>query len=153
MGVAPEFHHVADANFDGFRDFGYLFHAGNQPNYWHYWLWDEAQEQFIYYAPLRMISQPVFDAEKQVVTGWARDSAVSGVHTIYLWIGGELTLVRRIDKHYPKDDDTQLATVEDLIDGQMIEVYRKEWDLTEIKEGTPLIDWEWYDLEYHGEPE
>ena len=78
---------------------------------------------------------------------------MSGVHTIYRWSGGDFILVRRIETHYPKDDNTQLATVEDLIDGQMIEVYRKEWDLTEIKEGTPLVDWKWYDLEYHGELE
>ena len=151
MGVAPEFHHAADANFDGFQDFGYLFHAGNQPNYWHWWLWDEEQGQFEYYAPLTEVSQPVFDAERQVVTGWARNSAASGVHTIYRWINGELTLRRRIEKHYPTDDNTQLATVEDLIDGQMVVVYRKEWDLTKIKEGTPLVDWNWYDLDYHGE--
>ena len=43
MGVAPEFHNVVDANFDGFQDFGYLFHRGNQPSYWHYWLWNEKQ--------------------------------------------------------------------------------------------------------------
>lgn len=45
----------------------------------------------------------------------------------------------------------RLATVEDLFDGQMVVVYRKEWDLTTIKEGTPLVDWSWYDLDYHGE--
>ncbi len=151
MGVAPEFHHAADANFDGFQDFGYLYCAGNQPNYWHWWLWDEEQGQFEYYAPLTEVSQPVFDAERQVVTGWARNSAASGVHTIYRWLNGELTLLRRIEKHYPTDDNTQLATVEDLIDGQMVVVYRKEWDLTTIKEGTPLVDWNWYDLDYHGE--
>ena len=152
MGVAPEFHHAADANFDGFQDFGYLYCAGNQPNYWHWWLWNEEQGQFEYYAPLTEVSQPVFDAEQQVVTGWARNSAASGVHTIYRWLNGELTLLRRIEKHYPTDDNTQLATVEDWIDGQMVVVYRKEWDLTTIKEGTPLVDWDWYDLDYHGDP-
>lgn len=152
MGVAPEFHHAVDANFDGFQDFGYLFHAGNQPYYRHYWLWDEEQRQFQYCAPLVHISQPVFDADRQVVTGWARSSAASGVHTIYRWINGELTLLRRIEKHYPTDNNTQLATVEDLIDGQMVVVYRKEWDLSKIKEGTPLVNWNWYDLDYHGDP-
>ena len=53
MGIAPEFHNVVDADFDGFQDFGYLFHAGNQPNYWRYWLWDEEQAQFIYYLNSR----------------------------------------------------------------------------------------------------
>lgn len=151
MGVAPEFHHVVDANFDDFQDFGYLFHAGNQPNYWHYWLWNEEQAQFTYCASLIEISQPVFHADRQIVTGWARNSAASGVTTFYQWINGELTLLRKIERHYPTED-TQLATVEDLIDGKMVEVYRKEWDLSELKEGDPLVGSEWYDLNYHGEP-
>lgn len=46
MGVAPEFHRVVDANFDGFQDSGYLFYLGNQPNYCHYWLRDKEYGQF-----------------------------------------------------------------------------------------------------------
>ena len=90
LGVAPEFHDVVDANFDGFQDFGYLFHAGNQPNDWRYWLWDEEQAQFMYYAPLIEVSQPVFDAERQIVTGYARGSAAGGDHSFYRWVDGEL---------------------------------------------------------------
>ena len=146
MGVAPEFHDVVDANFDGFQDFGYLFHMGNQPNYWHYWLWDEEQGQFIYYAPLRGISQPVFDAECQIVKGWARSSAATGTHTFYRWMNEELILVREI-----YIDFTQLIIVEDLVDGQMVEVYREEWE--EKDEGDVLdVLFKWSDLDYHGEP-
>ena len=145
MGVAPEFHHVVDANFDGFQDFGYLFHAGNQPNYWHYWLWDEEQAQFIYYAPLISVSSPGFDADRQIVTGWARSWAAGGTHSFYCWMDGELVLVREINI-----DFTKMIVVKDLIDGQMVEVYREEWE--EKDEGDVLdILSKWYDLDYHNE--
>ena len=145
MGVAPEFHHVVDANFDGFQDFGYLFHAGNQPSYWHYWLWDEEQAQFIYYAPLGSVSSPGFDADRQIVTGWARSWAAGGTHSFYRWMDGELVLVREIDI-----DFTKMIVVKDLMDGQMAEVYREEW---EDKDEDNVVDilCKWYELDYHGE--
>ena len=145
MGVAPEFHDVVDANFDGFQDFGYLFHAGNQPNHWRYWLWDEEQAQFIYYAPLIHVSQPVFDAECQIVKGWARSSAASGTHSFYRWMDGELLLVREIYL-----DFTKMIVVKDLMDGQMVEVYHEEWE--EKDEGDVLdVLYKWDSLDYHGE--
>ncbi len=145
MGVAPEFHNVVDADFDGFQDFGYLFHAGNQPNYWRYWLWDEEQAQFIYYAPLGNVSSPGFDADRQIVTGWARSWAAGGTHSFYRWMDGELVLVREIDI-----DFTKMIVVKDLMDGQMAEVYREEW---EVKDEGDVVDilCKWYDLDYHGE--
>lgn len=68
LGIAPEYHQVVDANFDGFLDFGYLFHAGNQPCYYHFWLWNEQQREFTYCAPMVEISAPAFDEERQLVT-------------------------------------------------------------------------------------
>lgn len=144
-GIAPEFHNVADTNFDGFQDFGYLYSLGNQPNYWHYWLWDEEQAQFIYCEPLTDISAPQFDSEKEVVTGWNRSSASTGEYTIYRWVDGELILMRDIEIGY------DLATVEDRIDGQMMEVYRTEWDWNKKAITEQFI--KWYDLDYHGESE
>ena len=145
MGVAPEFHDVVDANFDGFQDFGYLFHAGNQPNHWRYWLWDEEQAQFIYYAPLIHVSQPVFDAECQIVKGWARSSAASGTHSFYRWMDGELLLVREIYL-----DFTKMIVVKDLMDGQMVEVYHEEWEEKDEGDVLDVLD-KWDSLDYHGE--
>ena len=145
MGIAPEFHNVVDADFDGFQDFGYLFHAGNQPNYWHYWLWDEEQAQFIYYASLGSVSSPGFDADRQIVTGGARSWAAGGTNSFYRWMDGELVLVREINI-----DFTKRIVVKDLIDGQLAEVYREEWE--EKDEGEVLdILYKWYDLDYHDE--
>lgn len=149
-GVTPEFHNVVDANFDGFQDFGYLYSLGNQPNYWHYWLWDEEQAQFIYCESLTDISAPQFDTEKKVVTGWARDGASNGEYTIYRWNDGKLSLARTIEFDGPTKYGMSIGTVKDLIGGKMVEIYRTEWDW---KEETRQLDSKWYDLDYHGEPE
>ena len=58
---------------------------------------------------------------------------------------GELVLVREIEI-----DFTKRIVVKDLIDGQMAEVYREEWE--EKDEGDVLdILYKWYDLDYYGE--
>ena len=156
MGVAPEFHHVVDANFDGFQDFGYLFHAGNQPYYCHYWLWDEMQGQFQYCAPLVKISQPVFDPERQVITGWARSSgAGDGINTFHRWENGELVCVRRIESFSPWDGEPSVVRVYDRIDGELHQVYHEEfpWSDEELEgqEAWRQARYKWCDLDYHGE--
>ncbi len=155
MGVAPEFHHVVDANFDGFQDFGYLFHAGNQPYYCHYWLWDEVQGQFQYCAPLVEISQPVFDPERQVITGWARSSgAGDGINTFHRWENGELVCVRRIES-FSSWEEPSIVCVQDRIDGELQQVYREEFPWTgeepEGQEAWRQARYKWCDLDYHGE--
>ena len=58
---------------------------------------------------------------------------------------GELVLVREINI-----DFTKMIVVKDLIDGQMVEVYREEWE--EKDEGNVLdILYKWNDLDYHDE--
>ncbi|MDE6994040.1 MAG: hypothetical protein K2P41_06395, partial [Lachnospiraceae bacterium] len=156
MGGAPEVHHVVDANFDGFQDFGYLFHAGNQPYYCHYWLWDEVQGQFQYCAPLVKISQPVFDPERQVITGWARSSgAGDGINTFHRWENGELVCVRRIESFSPWDGEPSVVRVYDRIDGELHQVYHEEfpWSDEELEgqEAWRQARYKWCDLDYHGE--
>ncbi|WP_300606382.1 XAC2610-related protein [uncultured Oscillibacter sp.] len=155
MGVRPEFHHMADANFDGYQDFGYLFSAGNQPNYWHYWLWDEDQGQFQYCAPLVEISQPGFDPERQVITGWARSSgAGDGINTFHRWEDGELICVRRVES-FSSREEPSIVCVQDRIDGELQQVYREEFPWPgEEPEGQEVwrqARYKWCDLDYHGE--
>lgn len=155
MGVAPEFHHTVDANFDGFQDFGYLFFLGNQPNYCHYWLWDEEYGQFKYYAPLSEISQAVFDPERKVITGWARSSgAGDGTHTFHRWEDGELVCVRRIKSHSPWEAPSTVSVM-DRINGELQQVYYKEFPWSseepEGQEAWRQVCYKWYDLDYHGE--
>ena len=157
MGVAPEFHQVVDANFDGFQDFGYLFHMGNQPSYCRFWLWDEEEGQFAYCAPLIEISSPVFDPERQLITGWARSSgAGDGVSTIHRWVDGELVCVRRVESFAPWDGRPAVVKAEDRIDGELRRVYYEEFPWP----GEEPEGWEawrqahsaWCDPVYHGEP-
>ena len=155
MGVAPEFHHVVDVNFDGFQDFGYLFFLGNQPNYCHYWLWDEEYGQFKYCAPLSEISQAVFDPERQVVTGWARSSgAGDGVTTFHRWEDGELVCVRRVESLSPWEEPS-VVCVQDRIDGELQQVYHEEFpwfgEELEGQEAWRQAQHKWFDLDYHGE--
>ena len=155
MGVAPEFHHTVDANFDGFQDFGYLFHAGNQPYYRHYWLWDEEQRQFQYCAPLVYISQPGFDPERQVITGWARSSgAGDGVNTFHRWEDGELVCVRWIESHDPWEEPSTVSVM-DRINGELQRVYYEEFPWSgeepEGREAWRQARYQWCDLDYHGE--
>lgn len=157
MGVAPEFHHVVDANFDGFQDFGYLFYLGNQPSYCHFWLWDEKQRQFTYCEPLVEISQPGFDKENQVITGWARSSgAGDGVTTFHRWENGEPVCVRLIVSYYSPSEGFAEVHVEDRIDGELQQVYCEEFpqDVEEVegKEAWRQAQYDWSDLDYHGEP-
>ena len=161
MGVAPELHAVVDANFDGFRDFGYLFHMGIHSDYWRYWLWNEEQRQFTYYAPLSEISLPVFDAERQVVTGWTSNpGAAGGIRTLHRWEDGELVCVRRIESYSPWGEATTVS-VEDWIDEDWKQVYYEEFPWSESswsgvepeREGESWWQAEdvWRDLDYHGE--
>lgn len=155
MGVAPEFHYVADANFDGFQDFGYLFYLGNQPSSCHFWLWNEEQAQFIYCAPLAEISQPGFDADRHVITGWARSSSAGdGVTTFHRWEDGELVCVRRIESYCPWGEPA-IVSVQDRIDGELQQVYYEEFPWTddepEGREAWRQEQGAWEDLDYHGE--
>jgi len=147
---------VMDANFDGYMDFSYLFYLGNQPSYCHYWLWDEEQAQFIYCAPLAEISQAEFDAERKVVTGWARSSgAGDGVTTFHRWENGEPVCVRRITS-YCSWEESATVLVEDRINGRLQQVYLEEfpWSTGEIegREAWRQAQYIWSDLDYHGEP-
>ncbi len=148
---------VVDANFDGYMDFCYMFAMGNQPGYWHYWIWDEAQGLFVAEPAFDAISWPQFDVQTETISGWARSSCCSGVHTYHRWEDGELVCIRRIELHYPErnEDGTynQLATVEDRVDGELVEVFR-EYCTNAIDNGEyPFEDvWDWvYDPDYHGE--
>lgn len=143
---------VVDANFDGYQDFGYMYAMGNQPTFWYYWLWDEETGLFVEEPVLGEISDPYFDQETQVISGWARDSAAgTGVNTFHRWIDGELICVRRIEAFFSGEEIWRqvLLTVTDWDNGTYLEVFQKEYPIESI-------DWfdertKWENLNYHGE--
>lgn len=147
---------VQDANFDGYMDFGYMYAMGNQPSYWHYWIWDEDKGQFVQEPEFDKISEPQFDAETEIISGWARSSAASdGVQTYHKWENGKLVCVRRITTDYWPNRGTVL--VEDRVNGELKQVFYQEflWDENEPLTEEKTADWfeaasKWYDLSYHG---
>ncbi len=142
---------VVDANFDGYMDFGYMYAMGNQPTYWHYWIWNEAKGRFIQEPEFGQISDPDFDEETGIISGYARNgfAGAAGIHTFHQWIDGKLVCVRRIET-YPYGGDTLneiRLTVEEPVDGTLTEIFRLDADV-----GTAFDERQkWCDLSYHGE--
>ncbi len=142
---------VTDANFDGYMDFGYMYAMGNQPCYWHYWIWDEDAGQFVAEPEFDQISCPEFDAQTGIISGYSRDgfAGAAGTTTFHQWIDGKLVCIRRI-RTDPYGGDTLneiRLTVEEPIDGVLTEIYRHETDV-----GTAFDEVrKWEDLDYHGE--
>ncbi|MDE7210718.1 MAG: hypothetical protein K2O03_04645, partial [Lachnospiraceae bacterium] len=140
---------MVDANFDGYMDFSWICHSGNQPIFYYLWLWDEEQGKFVEEPAYNEISSPVVDAKKKIISGWSRSSAATdGTSTFHKWIDGELLCVRHIFVWREIDAKNYIMTVEDRIGGEMVEVYREEFEL----------DWDfiaerekWLDLDYRGE--
>lgn len=147
---------VADVNFDGYMDYGYMYAMGNQPTYWHYWVWDETKGQFVQEPEFDQISMPDFDPETGIISGWARSSAAGdGTTTFHRWENGKLVCVRRIIVLSPWGEATTLS-VEDRVDGALKEVYCKEYPWEELKDEPEFgSSWmreraKWEDLNYHG---
>lgn len=141
---------VTDANFDGYMDFGYMYAMGNQPMYYHYWIWNEDEGQFVQESEFDQISMPDFDPETGIISGYARNgfAGAAGTTTFHRWIDGKLTCIRRIET-WPYGGDTLneiRLTVEEPVDGVLTVVYQHETDI-----GTAFEEVEkWSDLSYHG---
>lgn len=143
-------HEMVDANFDGYMDFAWLCHSGNQPTFYYLWVWDEEVQKFVEEPAYNEISMPMADAEKKTITGRSRSSAAQdGRTTIHKWLDGELVCVREIEVWQEIDADDYTMTVKDRVDGGLVEVYRAEFP--ESREfGAEQGKWE--NPDYHGEP-
>lgn len=152
-------HDALDANFDGYMDFSYMYVIGNQPNYWYLWVWDEEAGQFVEVPEYREISGPRCNPETEIIDGFARNSgAGDGVTTLHRWEDGELVCIRRIETWWEATDMVNPETegtvfiygirVEDRIDGELTQVYYKEFP-----PGEDFFDEQekWEHLDYHGE--
>lgn len=118
---------VVDANFDGYMDFGYMYSMGNQPTYWHYWIWDEGKGQFVQEPEFDLISQPEFDPETGVISGWMRSSCCSGIETYHHWENGKLVCFRQIEYTYPDEDFNQEKIIYERVNGELVEVSRESY--------------------------
>ena len=154
-------HEVVDANFDGHMDFSCMYFMGNQPNYWYLWIWDEETGQFAEVPEYDGISSPRINPETQIIDGFARNSgAGDGTTTFHRWEDGKLVCIRRIETWWEETDMVIPETegtvflygikVEDRIDGELTQVYYKEFP-----PGEDFFDEQakWEHLDYHGENE
>ena len=152
MGAESEsrlFGSAEDINFDGYMDLVYLTTLGATNAYHSFWVWDEEQGQFCEKGGL---FNPIFDAGTRIISSYVHYTAASGVQSYWRWENGELVALRRIELHDPElEGHTQLLTVEDRVDGELVEVYRKTFG--DPSESGGIFDEAllWYDLDYHGE--
>lgn len=124
----PAWSRVEDFNFDHYEDFGCVYAMGNQPVFYHVWLWDPEAGQYVYEPAFDEICYPEVDWEEEKITGWARSSAATGDYSFYQWVEGTLTEVRHIKIAFEDiwDINSLYASVTDLADGEMQEVFRFE---------------------------
>ena len=120
---------VRDANFDGHMDFGYMYAMGNQPAYYHYWIWDEGQGLFVAEPEFDQISWPQFDEETGVISGWARSSCCSGTETYHCWENDKLVCFRKVEYTYPDENFHQEKVVYERINGELVEVSREPYEM------------------------
>lgn len=142
----PAWSRVEDFNFDHWDDFGCIYAMGNQPVFYHVWLWDPEAGQYVYEPAFDEICYPEADWGEEKITGWARSSASTGDHSIYQWIDGVLTEVRHIKIAFEDlwDINSIYASVTDRIEGEMREVSRFEGG----SYGDAIEPW--FNLWYHG---
>lgn len=120
---------VRNANFDGYMDFGYMYAMGNQPAYYHYWIWDEGQGLFVAEPEFDQISWPQFDEETGVISGWARSSCCSGTETYHCWENDKLVCFRKVEYTHPDENFHQEKVVYERINGELVEVSREPYEM------------------------
>lgn len=159
----PHHSQVVDANFDGHKDFGYIYndrewHSGYEyvnssyHCYWHYWIWDEEQGQFVAVPEFDEISCPEFDPKTGIISGYGKDICKAGpekTYTFHQWIDGKLTCIRRVAAEPWTDGETKRVTitVEEPVDGTLTEIFRGAYGLEAFDREAE----KWRDLNYHGE--
>lgn len=143
----PAWSRVEDFNFDYYEDFGCVYAMGNQPVYYHVWLWDPEAGQYVYEPAFDRISDPWVDWEEHKITGWARDGAAAGDYSFHQWVDGVLTEVRHIRQDYEVSNEHGVysISVTGLVDGKMQEVFFFEGD------GYDDVADRWRNLWYTGE--
>ena len=140
---------VDDVNFDGYFDFYYVAIRGNANIYYTFWVWSPATEMFMKADEFDKISLPSFDSEAKVIRGFDRSSAASNTQTFYKYIDGILTCIRVMDMGYPDENNCQQLTVQDYIDGRLVEVFNKKTILLNNFSGEIYDEFfKWKDLNY-----
>lgn len=142
-GVTTHTHKLLDANFDDCMDFCYTQYKGAKNEDYCLYIWDEEQGKFSFVESF--LGSPGTNSKNKTFDNWSSGSIASGIHEIYRWEDNELVCVRRVEMDYTAEHGDELV-VRDLVNGEMVEVFRKYCPLGSSM-GLDL----WLDPDYHGE--
>lgn len=140
---------LVDANFDGYMDFCYDYALTVVNSIYEIWVWDEEQGQFV--GTGQLVGGLAVDEETQTISSYIRGgwAGALGSDTFYRWKNNHLVCIRRVSTVPPEEgNDSVILVVEDWTDGELTEVFRKEYPLSG---GGAFQEAEkWKDLSYHG---
>lgn len=146
--------YVEDIDFDGDMDFYYLYSQGIHNQYFSFYIWDEAGEQFVKepYGLNGLVNARV-DGERRLIMAGSHGGYYDGTDFYRYNENKELKLIRSCSYSGPGyGETTYWMSVSEEKDGVWQEVFR-----IEREEEWPAEDWDeyirWHDLDYHGSPD
>lgn len=120
---------LMDFDFDGHKDIRVMRAAKDLTNPEHrYWLWSDAQHTFVSSAVLDSIHQPMFDAERRLVSSQWYDGALHRGGSNFRFENGRLTMVSNMEKF--KEGDHERWITWGMKDGRFQPVQEKEVPLS-----------------------
>lgn len=142
---------IGDYNFDGFPDFCILRESASGGSWYHFFLWNPQQEQFVYQEELSQIACPEFHAEGQYVTGHESGGAEYSKYTFYRYSDGRLLCIRSIlvEPLYERKGEAFRVVIEDDVEGELNVVYDAVLEKgADYKERVYEVYGKWMDLSY-----
>lgn len=86
---------TSDFNFDSHTDIYLQYAQGVSNAYYHFWLWDEDKESFVYNEELSKLTSPKADAAMETITSYNRISAAENEDATYVWTNDGLALLQK----------------------------------------------------------
>ena len=116
---------LMDFDFDGHKDIRVMRAAKDLTNPEHrYWLWNDAQRTFVSSAVLDSIHQPIFDAERELVSSQWYDGGLHRGGSNFRYENGKLTIVSNMEKF--KEGDHERWITWGMKDGRFQPIQEKE---------------------------
>lgn len=149
---------VMDVNFDGYMDFCYQYsrgtggsHSSVERDFYHYWVWDEDESQFVEVPSLSWVAPNEFDPQTETVRSYY-NGCFGESENIQQWEDGALVTVRSIQWNVWPDKEHARLVVNDRVNGKMAEVFTLETTADKLEEErVKWYDLNYHDLDYHGE--
>ncbi|TCK92672.1 hypothetical protein EDC19_1825 [Natranaerovirga hydrolytica] len=145
---------VLDANFDGYDDFYYVAFRGATNASSNFFLWDNDEMCFKFSEELSELSLPSFHNDLEVVSEFNKGGAASNFTRYYKFYKDELICIRALYMNVSQEG-MHVLRVEDLRQGELVEVFNKNVPLERIEEAYVGEEYDeffqWKNLEYTGE--